>query len=205
MSDIKENIKNIKNNIKKIEENLKLEKNSVKLLAVSKTQSIDNIKEAYNSGQQDFGENYLQESIEKISKLKDFDVPSYQTDEAAGVDLSASIENSIKIRPWEREIIPCGISIAMPKGLEAQIRPRSGLAFKHGITILNTPGTIDSDYRGEIKVILINLSKDEFTVHPKDRIAQMVFTNAIQVKFKEVQNLDQTKRGDGGFGSTGKD
>ena len=143
--------------------------------------------------------------IKKISKLKDFDVPSYQTDEAAGVDLSASIENSVKIRPWEREIIPCGISIARPKGLEAQIRPRSGLAFKHGITILNTPGTIDSDYRGEIKVVLINLSKDEFTVNPKDRIAQMVFTNAIQVTFKEVQDLDQTKRGDGGFGSTGKD
>ena len=143
--------------------------------------------------------------IKKTSKLKDFDIPSYQTDEAAGVDLSASIENSINIRPWEREIIPCGISIAMPKGLEAQIRPRSGLAFKHGITILNTPGTIDSDYRGEIKVVLINLSKDEFTVNPKDRIAQMVFTNAIQVTFKEVQDLDQTKRGDGGFGSTGKD
>ena len=143
--------------------------------------------------------------IKKTSKLKDFDIPSYQTDEAAGVDLSASIENSVKISPWEREIIPCGISIAMPKGLEAQIRPRSGLAFKHGITILNTPGTIDSDYRGEIKVVLINLSKDEFTVNPKDRIAQMVFTNAIQVTFKEVQDLDQTKRGDGGFGSTGKD
>ena len=143
--------------------------------------------------------------IKKTSKLKDFDIPSYQTDEAAGVDLSASIENSIKILPWEREIIPCGLSVAMPKGLEAQIRPRSGLAFKHGITILNTPGTIDSDYRGEIKVVLINLSKDEFTVNPKDRIAQMVFTNAIQVTFKEVQDLDQTKRGDGGFGSTGKD
>ena len=143
--------------------------------------------------------------IKKTSKLKDFDIPSYQTDEAAGVDLSASIETSIKIRPWEREIIPCGISIAMPRGLEAQIRPRSGLAFKHGITILNTPGTIDSDYRGEIKVVLINLSKHEFTIHPKDRIAQMVFTNAIQVKFKEVQDLDQTERGDGGFGSTGKD
>ena len=143
--------------------------------------------------------------IKKTSKLKDFAVPSYQTDEAAGVDLSASIENSIKIHPLEREIIPCGISIAMPRGLEAQIRPRSGLAFKHGITILNTPGTIDSDYRGEIKVVLINLSKDEFPIHPKDRIAQMVFTNAIQVTFKEVQDLDQTKRGDGGFGSTGKD
>ena len=143
--------------------------------------------------------------IKKTSRLEDFDIPSYQTDEAAGVDLSASIQTSIKIRPWEREIIPCGISIAMPKGLEAQIRPRSGLAFKHGVTILNTPGTIDSDYRGEIKVVLINLSKDEFTIRPKDRIAQMVFTSAIQVKFKEVENLDQTKRGEGGFGSTGKD
>ena len=142
--------------------------------------------------------------IKKISKLKDFDIPSYQTDEAAGVDLSASIDTPIKVRPWEREIIPCGISISMPRGLEAQVRPRSGLAFKHGITILNTPGTIDSDYRGEIKVVLINLSKDEFTINPKDRIAQMVFTNAIQVKFSEVENLDQTNRGDGGFGSTGK-
>ena len=143
--------------------------------------------------------------IKKTSKLNDFDIPSYQSDEAAGVDLSASIETSIKIRPWEREVIPCGISISMPKGLEAQIRPRSGLAFKHGITILNTPGTIDSDYRGEIKVVLINLSKDEFTIRPKDRIAQMVFTSAVQVKFKEVENLDQTKRGGRGFGSTGKD
>ena len=148
---------------------------------------------------------FLEVHIKKTSNLKDFDIPSYQTDEAAGVDLSASIETSITILPWEREVVPCGISIAMPKGLEAQVRPRSGLAFKHGITILNTPGTIDSDYRGEIKVILINLSKDKFTINPKDRIAQMVFTNTIQVKFKEVENLDQTKRGDGGFGSTGKD
>ena len=142
--------------------------------------------------------------IKKTSKLKDFDIPSYQTNEAAGVDLSASIENSIKIRPWEREIIPCGISIAMPKGLEAQIRPRSGLAFKHGITILNTPGTIDSDYRGEIKVVLINLSKDEFTIHPKDRIAQMVLTPIIKMQLEETKELPETIRGDGGFGSTGK-
>ena len=144
-------------------------------------------------------------SIKNLSKLDNFKIPSYQSDEASGVDLSASINSQIEIHPWDREIIPCGISIAMPKGFEAQIRPRSGLAFKHGITILNTPGTIDSDYRGEIKVVLINLSKDEFTIRPKDRIAQMVFTSAIQVKFKEVENLDQTKRGDGGFGSTGKD
>ena len=141
--------------------------------------------------------------IKKTSKLKDFDIPSYQTDEAAGVDLSASIENSIKIRPWEREIIPCGISIAMPKGLEAQIRPRSGLAFKHGITILNTPGTIDSDYRGEIKVILINLGKKIFRVEKGARIAQMVLCPVIKVKFKEVDSLEITNRGSDGFGSTG--
>ena len=114
--------------------------------------------------------------IKKTSKLKDFAIPSYQTDEAAGVDLSASIENSIKIGPWEREIIPCGISIAMPKGLEAQIRPRSGLAFKHGITILNTPGTIDSDYRGEIKVVLINLSSLETTFFSLTNFACSAFT-----------------------------
>ena len=141
--------------------------------------------------------------IKKISKLKDFDVPSYQTDEAAGVDLSASIENSVKIRPWEREIIPCGISIAMPRGLEAQIRPRSGLAFKHGITILNTPGTIDSDYRGEIKVILINLGKKTFLVEKGARIAQMVLSPIGKAKIKEVENLEKTDRGSDGFGSTG--
>ena len=141
--------------------------------------------------------------IKKLSNLSDFQLPTYQSDEAAGVDLSASIEKPIKILPWEKEIIPCGISISMPRGLEAQIRPRSGLAFKHGITILNTPGTIDSDYRGEIKVVLINLSKQEFLIHPKDRIAQMVFSNISQVKFKEVNDLDTTKRGTDGFGSTG--
>ena len=141
--------------------------------------------------------------IKKLSNLSDFQLPTYQSDEAAGVDLSASIEEPIKILPWEKEIISCGISISMPRGLEAQVRPRSGLAFKHGITILNTPGTIDSDYRGEIKVVLINLSKQEFLIHPKDRIAQMVFSNVSQVKFKEVDDLDSTKRGADGFGSTG--
>tara|TARA_X000000368_G_scaffold58967_1_gene41675 strand:+ start:420 stop:875 length:456 start_codon:yes stop_codon:yes gene_type:complete len=141
--------------------------------------------------------------IKKLSNLKDFDIPAYQSDEAAGVDLSASIEQPVKILPWEREIIPCGISISMPRGLEAQIRPRSGLAFKHGITILNTPGTIDSDYRGEIKIVLINLSKKEFLIQPKDRIAQMIFSEVIQVTFKEVEDLDSTNRGIDGFGSTG--
>ena len=142
--------------------------------------------------------------IKKISKLKDFDVPSYQTDEAAGVDLSASIENSVKIRPWEREIIPCGISIAMPKGLEAQIRPRSGLAFKHGITILNTPGTIDSDYRGEIKIIIYNHGNSDFVINDRDRIAQMILAPVIKMELEETKDLPSTIRGEGGFGSTGK-
>jgi len=141
--------------------------------------------------------------IKKLSNLSDFQLPAYQSDEAAGVDLCASITKTMKILPWEKEIIPCGISISMPRGLEAQVRPRSGLAFKHGITVLNTPGTIDSDYRGEIKVVLINLSKQEFLIHPNDRIAQMVFSNVSQVKFKEVDDLDMTKRGADGFGSTG--
>ena len=141
--------------------------------------------------------------IKKLSNLKDFNIPAYQSDEAAGVDLSASIEQPVKILPWEREIIPCGISLSMPRGLEAQIRPRSGLAFKNGITILNTPGTIDSDYRGEIKIVLINLSKKEFLIQPKDRIAQMIFSEVAQVTFKEVDDLDSTNRGIDGFGSTG--
>ena len=141
--------------------------------------------------------------IKKLSNLKDFDIPAYQSDGAAGLDLSASIEQPIKILPWEREIIPCGISISMPRGLEAQIRPRSGLAFKYGITILNTPGTIDSDYRGEIKIVLINLSKKEFLIQPKDRVAQMIFSNVTQITFNEVDDLDSTNRGIDGFGSTG--
>ena len=133
------------------------------------------------------------------------ELPSYKTDGASGMDLMAFIKEPINLKPYTSCLVPTGISVAFSDEFEIQIRPRSGLAAKNSISVLNTPGTIDSDYRGEIKVILINLSKDEFTIHPKDRIAQMVFTNAVQVKFKEVQNLDQTKRGDGGFGSTGKD
>ena len=141
-----------------------------------------------------------------IKKLdSSVELPSYKTNGASGMDLMAFINESITLKPQNSCLVPTGISIAFPSEFEIQIRPRSGLAAKNNISVLNTPGTIDSDYRGEIKVVLINLSKDEFTIHPKDRIAQMVFTNAIQVKFKEVQNLDQTKRGDGGFGSTGKD
>ena len=141
--------------------------------------------------------------IRKLSP--EVELPSYKSSGASGMDLMAFIKSSITIKPKTSCLIPTGLSVAFSEDYEVQIRPRSGLAAKHNISVLNTPGTIDSDYRGEIKVVLINLSKDEFTVNPKDRIAQMVFTNAIQVTFKEVQDLDQTKRGDGGFGSTGKD
>ena len=141
--------------------------------------------------------------VKKLSKFDDFELPEYQTDQASGVDLRASIESSLLIKPWEKALIPAGISISMPKGMEAQIRPRSGLALKHGITVLNSPGTIDSDYRGEIKIILINLSNNKFEINRNDRIAQMVFAEISQVKFEEVNDLDETLRGGKGFGSTG--
>ena len=142
--------------------------------------------------------------IKKISNLSDFQLPTYQSDEAAGVDLSASIKEPVKILPWEKEIIPCGISISMPRGLEAQVRPRSGLAFKHGITILNTPGTIDSDYRGEIKVIIYNHGNNDFLINNGDRIAQMILMPVVKMELEETNDLPETIRGEGGFGSTGK-
>ena len=141
--------------------------------------------------------------IKKLSEFDDFEFPNYQTDQASGVDLKASIENSLLINPWEKELIPTGVALSIPKGMEAQIRPRSGLALKHGITVLNSPGTIDSDYRGEIKIILINLSNNKFEINRNDRIAQMVFAKVSQVNFKAVNDLDDTIRGGGGFGSTG--
>ena len=142
--------------------------------------------------------------IKKISSKSDFKLPNYETKGAAGMDLSADIESEIILKPLERSLIPTGIAISLPKDLEAQIRPRSGLAIKHGITILNTPGTIDSDYRGEIKVILVNLSNDNYTIKPQDRIAQIVFSRFVTGEFDIVENLDETDRGDSGFGSTGK-
>ena len=138
-----------------------------------------------------------------LEYAKDLPLINYQTDGSSGMDLYSANISNITLGPLDRISIPTGICMSIPLGYEAQIRPRSGLFIKNGINA--NFGTIDSDYRGEIKVVLINLSKDEFTIHPKDRIAQMVFTNTVQVKFKEVQILDQTKRGDGGFGSTGKD
>ncbi len=130
-------------------------------------------------------------------------LPEYKTKGSAGVDISASIEQSVVLKPMERQLIPTGLFIELPEGYEAQIRPRSGLAIKNGITCLNTPGTIDSDYRGEIKVILINLSNENFTINNGDRIAQMVIAKHEQVAFETVEVLEETMRGDGGFGHTG--
>ncbi|MGB5264330.1 MAG: dUTP diphosphatase [Lutimonas sp.] len=129
--------------------------------------------------------------------------PSYQTKASAGMDLRANIQNPVELKPLERTIIKTGLYIALPEGYEAQVRPRSGLAAKHGITVLNTPGTIDADYRGEIGVILVNLSNDKFTIEDGDRIAQLVIAKHEQVSWKEVEILEDTSRGAGGFGSTG--
>ena len=131
-------------------------------------------------------------------------LPSYKTEGSSGMDLMAFIENPIKVAPNTSALIPTGISVAIPNGVEIQIRPRSGLAAKLNISVLNTPGTIDSDYRGEIKVILFNHGNEEFIVKNKDRVAQMVLMPILKVDFEEVDNLPETLRGAGGFGSTGK-
>lgn len=130
-------------------------------------------------------------------------LPRYQTDLSAGMDLIANLDQPITLKPLERSLIPTGLFIALPAGYEAQIRPRSGLAFKHGITVLNSPGTIDADYRGEIKVLLINLSNTDFTINDGDRIAQMIITSHATVQWQLVEELENTSRGEGGFGSTG--
>lgn len=131
-------------------------------------------------------------------------LPEYATPYSAGVDLRANIDTPIILKPLERTIVPTGLYIALPERYEAQIRPRSGLAAKHGLTVLNSPGTIDADYRGEIKVILVNLSNDEFIINDGERICQMVITAHSQVKWEETHSLDDTERGAGGFGHTGK-
>jgi len=132
------------------------------------------------------------------------ELPKYKTEGSSGMDLMALIENPITIKPQNSALIPTGLSIAIPKDTEIQIRPRSGLAVKSSISILNTPGTIDSDYRGEIKIILFNHGKEEFTVNNNDRIAQMILMPVLKAEFKEVEELPKTVRGSGGFGSTGK-
>ncbi|MDF9841330.1 MULTISPECIES: dUTP diphosphatase [unclassified Paenibacillus] len=142
--------------------------------------------------------------INKLPGNEDVQLPRKMSEQASGFDLHASVAEPVVLAPGERALIPTGIALAMPDGLEAQIRPRSGLAFKHGITCLNTPGTIDADYRGEIKVLLINLGQEPFAIARNERIAQMVFQAVPAVTLVEVEELSETERGAGGFGHTGK-
>ena len=130
-------------------------------------------------------------------------LPAYATPQSAGMDLRANLDAPITLRPLERKLIPTGLHIALPEGYEAQVRPRSGLALKHGWTVLNTPGTIDADYRGEIGVVLVNLSQEDFVINDGERIAQMVIARHEQGDFVVVEELDETERGEGGYGHTG--
>ena len=132
-------------------------------------------------------------------------LPAYQTNQSAGMDIRANLTEPIELKPLERKLIPTGLYIALPDGYEAQIRPRSGLAIKHGITLLNTPGTIDADYRGEIGVIMVNLSNEPFVINDGERICQMVVAQYQQIEWQTVESLDETERGAGGFGHTGKE
>lgn len=140
----------------------------------------------------------------KIVNHSPFDLPSYATPFSAGMDLRANLEQPVTLAPLERALIPTGLHIELPAGYEAQVRPRSGLAAKHGISIVNAPGTIDADYRGEIKVILVNLSNDPFTIEAGERIAQMVVARHETVEWEQAEVLEESQRGSGGFGSTGK-
>lgn len=142
-------------------------------------------------------------AITKMDHAQELNLPHYATDGAAGMDLQAAMTTPMTLEPGARDLIPTGLQIALPLGFEAQIRPRSGLAYKHGISVINSPGTIDSDYRGEIKVILGNLGTEPFTIEPGMRIAQMVIAKHEIVEWNQVSNLDETTRGSGGFGSTG--
>ncbi|MCS7171549.1 MAG: dUTP diphosphatase [Aquificaceae bacterium] len=141
--------------------------------------------------------------LKRLPHAEGLPLPFYATEHASGMDLLAAVSEPVLLKPLQRALIPTGIAVEIPPGYEAQIRPRSGLAIKHGITLLNTPGTIDADYRGEIKVILINLGEEDFLVRRGDRIAQMVICPVVKVDIEEVQELSPTERGDGGFGSTG--
>ena len=140
----------------------------------------------------------------KVINKSAFALPEYATINSAGLDLKANLETPIILGPLERTMVPTGLYMALPEGTEAQVRPRSGLAAKHGLTVLNTPGTIDADYRGEVKVILVNLSNEPFTINPGERIAQLVLARYERVEWSEVKVLDETDRGQGGFGSTGR-
>jgi dUTP pyrophosphatase len=142
--------------------------------------------------------------FKKLPHAADLPLPSYESSFAAGMDLRAAIDTPKPLGPGKRELIPTGLQMALPEGYEAQIRPRSGLAWRNGITMLNTPGTIDADYRGEIKVLAVNLGEEIFTIHHGDRIAQLVIAPVQRCKIFEVKTLPKTERGSGGFGSTGR-
>lgn len=142
--------------------------------------------------------------IVRVVNSSKHELPKYETTASAGMDLRANLEKSIVLKPLQRTLVPTGLIIELPVGYEAQIRPRSGLAFKHGISVLNTPGTIDADYRGEIKVILVNLSDADFEICDGERIAQMIISAHIQAELQPVEALTETRRGAGGFGHTGK-
>ena len=140
----------------------------------------------------------------KIINRSAFPSPVYATEMSAGMDLKANITEAVLLEPLQRAMVPTGIYLALPEGTEAQVRPRSGLAAKFGISVLNAPGTIDADYRGEVKVILVNLSNEPFTINPGERIAQLVLVRYERIEWDEVETLDETCRGEGGFGSTGR-
>jgi dUTP pyrophosphatase len=140
----------------------------------------------------------------RLPHARDLPLPAYQSEDAAGLDLLAVVEEAMILPPLGRALVPTGLAMALPSGYEAQVRPRSGLAAKHGVTVLNSPGTIDADYRGEIKVILINLSDTPFTIGRGERIAQMVIAPVSRARLVETEALDATIRGEGGFGSTGR-
>ena len=140
----------------------------------------------------------------KIINRSAFPSPAYATEMSAGMDLKANITEAVLLEPLQRAMIPTGIYLALPEGTEAQVRPRSGLAAKFGISVLNAPGTIDADYRGEVKVILVNLSNEPFTINPGERIAQLVLARYERIEWDEVETLEETCRGEGGFGSTGR-
>ncbi|WP_294662725.1 dUTP diphosphatase [uncultured Fusobacterium sp.] len=146
----------------------------------------------------------MEKIIVKVVREANVSLPKYETSGSAGMDVKANIEEPIVMGSLERVLVSTGLKIAIPEGYEVQVRPRSGLAIKHGITLLNTPGTIDSDYRGELKVIMVNLSKDEYVINPQERIGQLVLNKVAQMEFVEVDSLDETERGAGGFGHTGK-
>jgi len=144
--------------------------------------------------------------VVRLPHARDLPLPAYQSDEAAGLDLVAAVNDDapVTLAPGERALIATGLVLELPKGTEAQVRPRSGLAFKHGLTVLNSPGTIDSDYRGELRVLLVNLGSEAVTIHRGDRVAQLVMASAPQAVFHETATLEATDRGAGGFGSTGR-